>query len=44
MFLSKIGFFRIFNIDRKKFYFIDIKENKEKFFFLMCDYMIVNGW
>lgn len=33
MFLSKIGFFRIFNIDRKKCYFIDIKESKEKFFF-----------
>lgn len=34
---SKIGLFRILNIDRKKFYLTDTKENKEKpLFFFQC--------
>lgn len=42
---SKIGLFRILNIDRKKFYLTDTKENKEKpLFFLMSDHMNANGW
>lgn len=42
---SKIGLFRILNIDRKKCYLTDTKENKEKpLFFLMSDHMNANGW
>lgn len=41
---SKIGLFRILNIDRKKSYLTDTKENKEKPPFSMCDHMNANGW
>lgn len=43
---SKIGLFRILNIDRKKFYLTDTKENKEKplFFFSMSDHTDANDW
>lgn len=41
---SKIGLFRILNIDRKKCYITDTKENKEKPPFSMCDHMNANGW
>lgn len=43
---SKIGLFRILNIDRKKCYLTDTKENKEKplFFFSMSDHTNANDW
>lgn len=42
---SKIGLFRILNIDRKKCYLTNTTENKEKpLFFLMSDHMNANGW
>lgn len=42
---SKIGLIRILNIDRKKCYLTDTKENKEKpLLFLMSDHMNANGW